>query len=733
MPKKFTFSILPSLKNERVFLGKNPQNRSTFQLSWNAQLLWVCFFLLLAGHLLLSFANLSTVSSIWSGLFLVALPFLLLVWTALEALPRGSVPLYRQETFKVPGWPVWFLLAALALGFRLYGLTSLSVWPGVDEGVHAFIAMELSRHWEWRMFSYCSQMPPFYFWLEAGLFKVLGPSLFSIWLLPALLSLVPFVFAYRQAQRYFSKSFSFLLSFLLGLGFWPLFLGRFSHPAVLVFPWACLTLAALGRFWGAREGKEGKAALVLGLIAGTGFYTYLSWAPVALFTAGVVFWKSRQARRPFWIFTAALLVSLIPLAWAMIQNGYGSYLAVHWPLSRPGGGLTLFLSPFRYLGALLWGDPNNYFYTSTWGGLLNPVWAALFWIGLAGLFRVESRKTGFFTLLALALFLLPGVLTYSVNSLRVVQCLPVMFFCSAVGLQALAGSLPPLNRGKIISLFLLASVVLDGYHLLFSYHLLWSSPRGPWPINGKSLEYSRAYPLLEAQARKEGPGLIFTAFQPNWTDQSLTVASTPFNAVLNPGLDSASVRWAGWICNIHYLPFLEKRFPEGRGTWLSNGHEGEDGGLMLEIVPISKENRVVWAKWNAANGAFLRAVSVLMRRREGQSYDDVRKVLLDAQPLAEGDPFLESCLWEQVFNSYNGDSAYGNRLGLKNFEGAFAALNRGLVTGYPNAYFYNERGSLEVILGQREKAWADFKKAMGCPLDKTPARDNLKALQDGRN
>jgi hypothetical protein len=716
-------------------LKKNPQNRKTpsdFQLSWNAPLLWVCFGLLLIGHLLLSFADLSTVGSIWAGVFLVALPFFLLVWAALES-PRGRAPLYRQETFKVPGWPVWVLLAGLALGFRFYRLTGLSVWPGVDEGVHAFIAMELSRHWEWSLFHYCSQMPPFYFWLEAGLFKVLGPSLFSLWLLPALLSLVPFAFAYLESKRYFSKSFSFLLAFLLGLGFWPLFLGRFSHPAVLVFPWACLALAGLGRILTADKNKKDVAALVLGLLAGSGFYTYLSWAPVALFTAAVVAWKSRRARRPFWIFTAALVLSLTPLAWAMVQNGYGSYLAVHWPLSRPGGSLTLFLSPFRYLGALLWGGPNYYFYTSNWGGLLNPLGASLFWVGLAGLFRAESRKTGFFTLLALVLFLLPGVLTYSVNSLRVVQCLPVVLFCSTVGFQALAGSFPPLRRGKIIALVLLASVALDSYHLFFPFHFLWSNPQGPWPINGKSLEYSRAYPLLEEQNRRAGSGLVYTAFQPNWTDQSLTVATIPFNALLNPGLDSTSVRWVAWVCNIHYLPFLEKRFPEGRATWLSSGHEGEDGGLMLEIVPITGENRATWAQWSGVNGAFLNAVSVLMRRREGQSYDGVRKALLDAQPLAEGDPFLESCLWDQVFNSYNSDAAYGNRLGFKNFEGAFAALNQGLSKGYPNAYFYNERGSMEVIVGEREKAREDFKKALQCPLNKTSAADNLKALQQSKN
>ncbi len=713
--------------------GSEDRKTAASPIGWDARLLVPCFILLLTGHLLLSFAGLSTRASIWVGLFLVALPFLFMIGAAFEERPGKTDLLYRLEAFKSPGWILWILLVGLALGLRLAFLTSLSVWPGVDEGVHAFIALELSRHWHWNILSYCSQMPPFFFWLEVALFKLMGPSLRSLWLLPALLSFLPFTLAYRECRRYFSKSFSFLLAFGLGFGFWPLLAGRYSHPAVLVFPWTCLALAAAGRFLAAERGREILPAFFLGLIAGGGFYTYLSWPPVALFAAAVVLWKTRGFRRPFGAFMAALLVSLAPLVGVMIQNGYGSYLSANSVFSQPDAGLILLLSPIRYLRVLLWGDPHYYFYSSTWGGLLDPLAASFFWIGWAALFRPESRKIGVGVTLAMVLFLMPGLLAFSVNALRVIQCLPLALFCSAMGLQALAGVLPPLARGKVVLLALLTCAALDAYHLLGPYHHLWTTHQEAWPPIGKSVEYARAYPLLEEQSRKAGPGLVFTAFQDNLTDQSLTVASYPFNAALRPELDPANAQWAAWVCNINYQPFLQKRFPEGRWVWLAEGCSYEYGGLMLEIVPVTKENRDTLARWTAANQALLGVVDVLMRRKERQSYDQVRQALWAAEPWVQGDPFLESCLWDQVFNTYNSDVAYGERHPFKDFQGALAALDKALALGYPTAYFYNERGGMEAVVGAKDRAREDFERAIRCSLDKTSAADNLKALAGKTN
>jgi hypothetical protein len=703
---------------------------------WNPAVLWVCFIFLLAGHLFLSYFSISLTARLYISLFLVALPAFFLLMAALGDVEKKQVPLYRLETFSFSA-PILLVLTGLAAAaFHLYHLTTLNVWPNVDEGVHAFFSLQLFEHWQWRMFSYSSQMPSLYFWIEAFFFKLWGPSLFSLWLVPAFLSLVPFAFTYTEAKRYFSKSTAFVMAFLTGLGFWGLFLGRFSHPAVLVFPWACLALAGLGRVLSPANPKGISAALALGFITGSGFYTYFSWPPVALFVGLVMVWKARRAmefRRPFWFFVLANLVCLVPLIWAMAGQGYGSYLEGHLPFSKPGGLGILLLAPFRYLRAVLYGDPDNCFYTSNWGGLLNPLWGALFWVGLAGLWRGRNRELAAFTSIGLVLLSLPGTLTWSVNSLRVTQCLPIMVFCSATGFQALAETLPLSPRKMIIALVLLGSVGLDGYHLFVPFHNTWSSPQGPWAIDVKSIEYSRVFPLLDDRRRREGPGFIYTCFQPNWTDQSLSVAVYPFNAAAHPGLPDSVVRWAAFVCNVHYQPFLKKRFPDGQWTWLSSDRNEVDGGLMLGVVPVTPDNRETWRKWNAAHAAFVAVVSELLQRVEGKSYARVRERLLESEPLMEGDPFLESCLWEQIFNSYNSDAAYGDHRVKEDFQGAKTSLEQALIRGYPAAHFYNELGSMEALEGNKREARKDFEKAVQSPFNATAAAENLKAVeQNGR-
>jgi tetratricopeptide (TPR) repeat protein len=95
----------------------------------------------------------------------------------------------------------------------------------------------------------------------------------------------------------------------------------------------------------------------------------------------------------------------------------------------------------------------------------------------------------------------------------------------------------------------------------------------------------------------------------------------------------------------------------------------------------------------------------------------------------EGDRFLESCLWEQVFNSYNSDAAYGDHRMKEDFQGALASLEMALKKGYPAAHFYNELGSMEALVGNRPEAIRDFKRAIQSPFNATAAAENLKAVE----
>ncbi len=692
---------------------------------------WVCFFLIFTASCLISYSSLSLAAKVWIGLLGVVLPFVYLLAAAVKGNDGQDSPVYGREIFREPPFLFLVFLVFLAAGIRLYGLTTLSVWPLMDDGIHGFLAMELFERWHWRLFSYCTQMPPLYLWMLAGVFRIFGPSLLSLWLLPALLSFVTAVLGYALVRAYFPKSFSFVFGCLLGFGFWMLFIGRLSQPAVLLAPWTILVLAQLGNFWRAVPEKKVKAALILGLATGTGFYTYLPWAAVALFTGLVVVgksWKEKGGVKYSFVFFGTILICVMPLLEAMVQNGYGGYLRTHNPFLQPDGLAIFLLAPFRYLKAVFWGTPG-WFYTSNWGGLLNPFWGSLFWLGWAELFRKTSRTPAILVTLALFIFSLPGILTSTVDPFRVLPWMPVMFFCSVVGFQTLIETLATRFRTALVILLLSASSAVDIYHLLGPYHRQWSGPVGTWGVFLKSLEYSRAFPILDEIRRSEGPGTIFTDFQPNLTDQSLTVAVYPFNTAQNRRLDPSNASWAAFLCNVNFQPFLKRRFPAGRWIRLTDEGAEADGGLMLAVIPVTEANREVWLRWTLAHQAMNSVVSELMRRPEGGTYEKVREKLWSVYPLFKGDPFLESCFWFDIYNYFNSDSAYGNRLRIENFQGAYQALALALKNGYPAANLYNEMGGMEVILKNYSRAKLFFEKAKQSPLNVTPAGDNLRALE----
>src|SRR6185295_15841956 len=224
----------------------------------------------------------------------------------------------------IAGW-VWVLTLAVALFARFYQLTALSVWPLYDEGMYGSYAAQLARSWNGEFFFNPSQAPPLYLWGLALLFKGAGVSLFTLWLYPAIISILTVPAGFWAARAFFSKSFSFFCGCLLALGFWPLYIGRLGVMTGLVLLTQCLALGFLGRFLRGKKGLEGaRDALGLGTITGLGFYTYLHWPAMAVALAVPLFLFCRRefrARRPGAIQRAGLFLAaggliLLPLGTA---------------------------------------------------------------------------------------------------------------------------------------------------------------------------------------------------------------------------------------------------------------------------------------------------------------------------------------------------------------------------------------------------------------------------------
>ena len=687
-------------------------NRSNLRSSFLSSP-WFYFPVFLVSNTLLSYFNLSISARIAVGVLGLLLPVAL--WVKVP----GPGSIHRSQEF-LPSLPVgiWIFLAVLAVGIRFFHLTTLSPWPFHDESLWGWMALRFNEHGG-GFFPEGARFPAAYLWGLSLLFKWLQPSLFTLWLLPALISTLTVTVGYAAARQFFSRSFSLLVVLVLAFSFWPLYLGRISDQTGLVLLAECAFALLLGLFLrastpGARQGW----ALACGLAAGAGFYIFISWTTVAFLGGCVVLGKVLRGKprpwRPLGVFGAGFLLVLIPILRSGLVGSFQGYLTGIGFWSGPHDPWAQVRISFSYLTVIFWGaDLSTFALQPVWGGFLDPVLDAFFFLGLAEAWRA-GRKVFLGVVAALGLFLLPGMLTSSPEFFRVLPVLPLLIILCALGWRSL------LLAGKARSLVFrwallgLAFAGLDLSHLFVKYHGIWDSPE-VWRGYGKSLERYRAHPLLESLAQEKGPGLIYDGFLPGLCDQSLFVTTYSYNAAKNPLLSFQEARWAGVLANVNYKPFLQKRMPESRFFALSEGLDRPDGGWMLWVVPLDGTNRAVFEGFQAASRAF-----------ECYPHEDpwvLLPLLQRAAPAFGNDPFLRSCYAEKL-----ADLSF-RASGFKDLAGSIAILQKGVQKGYPSANLYWRMGSFYRMLGDRNGARRAFEAARRAPLDLTRDGDGLKGLE----
>jgi tetratricopeptide (TPR) repeat protein len=235
----------------------------------------------------------------------------------------------------------------------------------------------------------------------------------------------------------------------------------------------------------------------------------------------------------------------------------------------------------------------------------------------------------------------------------------------------------------------------------------------------KTLEFEEAYSFLKPTAEAQGPGLIYLNFHPDPYDQTLFVATYPFNASENPRLKPSEAKWAAILTNIHEEPYLKKIFPDGKWTWLSDGLRRTDGGLMLEIVPISQANKNLLMKWANANQSLKELTRLVMEFGVNPDQNQMLGVLDKAYPLFQNDRLLESRYWR--IRALHLFAAGRNAEGIENEKKA-------IELGYPMADLYNEEGCFLFKETRRDEAKKAFKKAIGLKPNCTDAAANLQVL-----
>jgi hypothetical protein len=660
--------------------------------------------------------------ALWKGLFGTALLLGPLVWSR-----KGNARPFQAPADFWPfpsGWILgWLALAAFSL--RFYKLTTFSIWPTGDESLQGYLAIDLLRDWTWRFFYTSGQHPPLLIWCLAFFFKIFNGAFFNLWFLPALLSFLAWGAGYFTARLYFPATPSFLFSLLMAFGFWPLAFGRYCVQGVWIpfFEMGAFYLFGVLINEKSRPARKWRAAF-LGLWLGVGTWTFTAWFSVVL-VVGLFAWARFPRDKSLLGWGLVFFgFGFFPWIWAFFSEGFGGYL---FSVSQAGASFSFFqklINPLSYV-TCLWMGPiqGSAGYGPIWGGAFNPLVAAAALVGALELARKPKASWGRAFVFGFFIFLAPGLLSADhVEMFRIIPVMPLILMVAALGLQRLGAAVRAEKRIWVLASVLLVSLGLDLTHL----ERLWLG-QAPNAAQREKRDLAdenfRAYQVLKDEARREGPGIIYTEFLLLSHGHSLATATYPFNAAENFSLDNGKAQWAAVIANVNYGPFLAKRFPKMR--WIPVGTDlSSDGGLAVGIIPLAPDGHYLFNQWLEAHRYFhalnLQAEEILNR-------PDLYAAALGKLPEGEKwmgrDPFLESLFGERRAQYHYGAGGY---------EANEALLRETIQKGYPAAHLYFKLGNFLWLEGKKQAAKEAYAQAARQEPHLTQAAQALALLGSGK-
>lgn len=684
------------------------------------------YFLLFAfSNAALSWASWGLTVKLWIFLFGILLPFFLAAAsTAKAGEKKAALPL--ADSFRLSSPLPWVLVLGAGLALRLWPLFLPGNWPTWDDARFAYYPIELLNRWHWTFFFSPTQHPPLFHWGMALFYRLIPPSLTALWLYPALCAMGALLLLAWAARRLFSPSFAFLWAFLMAFSFWPLYAGKFCMYMTGLVLWECLTLAAFALWAKPPAGKLKEVGLpLLGFCAAAGFWVAISWPVVALAIAVVVLSKKEGRGRPA-LFLGPVLLSALLFAWVSFHYRNGVHVQQLWAFAGGMDPLRQLMDSATNLTILFWGGDLQNAYGPVSGGVLNPLEGACFFWGALELWRWRGKTWTWLLAAAFVLLMAPGLATKNFDLFRNTQLLPLLLGVTAWGAGQVLLSIPPRSRAWALGLALPLAIGLDLRQVWLTYQPGASGSNRP-----SSTAFAKAYPLLREAAQKRGPGCLLFELRPHEADQSLAVATYAFNATVNPRIREDQVSWVAVVIDVHYRPFLERRFPDGQWWSLYDEKNPDRQGinLSLDVIPVGNDRMDFVEKWVRADKALRDIVWETANVPENGNDTAIFPELARAYPLFQGDPFLESVYWEWVFNFQGWENAFGDRNGALHGPAMLQTIREELDRGYPTAFFYNELGAMMARQGNLPAARKAFEKALQCPVNLTLAAQNLRTLE----
>jgi 4-amino-4-deoxy-L-arabinose transferase-like glycosyltransferase len=424
---------------------------------------WFYFIIFTLTNALLAYGSLNFKTNLCIAAIGWALPMILGVIYFSKA--HSENDLFREDT--IPTVPIhwWLLTAILALIPRLYILFNSS-WLNPDEGLFGFLSLEISKIWKWHFFFTFAQAPPLFNWSAAIFFKWFTPSIFSMRLFQFILSIITILLVYRCGRNFFSKSFIFSCLYLFAFSFWPLYISVFFEPLSLLPILEIMSFWTLGSVLNSnKQEKKNLNRWCLGLVTGLGFWVAIQWPLVASMIFLALFYKFKKQILTFYQLWIPTLLFFIPFCFFSVVEKNGEHIKTLLAFSLNGDVLKRLSDSFSNWTALFWGCDLQNSYGPVWGGMLNPISGALFFIGIFELIYQKKISLSRWVLTTFFAFMIPGVITNSFEIFRNEQIEPLLLLICALGFQSLIFHTSNKFKKSSLIIIFFFSAGLDMIHL----------------------------------------------------------------------------------------------------------------------------------------------------------------------------------------------------------------------------------------------------------------------------
>jgi len=393
----------------------------------------------------------------------------------------------------------------VALFLRTYRLAEIPLGVDYDEAGNLILAREIAAGQSAPIFirAYAGREAVFY-WIAAGVMRLLGPSLWSFRLTAALCGVGTVLFAYLLAREMFSRDARLrvwippLTAALMAVSYWHVHVSRYGFR---VNAMTLLVTAMMTCLWRGLRRNHWPTLVIAGLLCGLSANTYLAVRAFPLVLLAFAVWvilawpvrrrhtssapshgsrdggRSVVRRRSFVlrrssfvrlsqfaVFGLAALLALAPLALFFWHNPqYFSTRMSQTSVFDPeihGGDLwgTLGQVTLQALGVFTVRGDSNPAYNYDEAPILGPAQGACFYVGLLlCAWRLLHNKAGYRTtpylilLVWLPVMLVPNVLGARgvPHSLRSMGLIPAVYIVTALGVQVVVHSV----WGEIVQAF----------------------------------------------------------------------------------------------------------------------------------------------------------------------------------------------------------------------------------------------------------------------------------------